>query len=648
MKAVWHPSEKLIQSTRLYAWMKQLGFDDYDDFFQASVRDIGWFWGEAEKAMDIAWFKPYEKVLDLSHGIMWPKWYVGGKLNVTHNAVDKWLDNPQHSRRLAIVWEGEDAEVKKITYGELAVWVNRVANGLKERGIEKGDRVALYMPMIPETIVAILAIIKVGAVFIPCFSGFPADAVAKRLGSAQAKMLITADGFFRRGKQIPMKEEAAKACDRVPSVQHLVVVHRLGRDIPWQSGRDLGWRDLESTETGCVCEQTDSEDPFMIIYTSGTTGRPKGALHTHNGFALKSAFDAGFGMDLKQGEVLCWLTDMGWMMGPFLVFASLLNGATMVIYEGTPNYPSPDRVWKLVADHEITHLGISPTLIRSLMPYGEHLAHKHDLSTLKGIASTGEPWNPEPWNWLFHKVGNDRIPIFNYSGGTEISGGILGNVPLKPIAPISFNSPLPGMDVDVYGPDGKPVRGEVGELVIKQPWVGMTNGFWQEPERYEQTYWSRWRDTWVHGDWAILDEDGFWVITGRSDDTLNIAGKRLGPAEIESVLVDHPCVLEAGTVGIPDDIKGEAAVCFVVLKPGKKPNEQLSEELVQWIAEHMGKALRPKTVHFVPDLPKTRNAKIMRRAIRAAYLGHDAGDLSSLDNPQAVEAIRALAQVNRV
>lgn len=643
-KAVWHPTEEIIRSSRLYQWMNALGFDDYDTFFQASIQDIAWFWSEVEKALNIAWFKPYQEALDLSRGAAWPKWYVGGQLNVTHNALDKWLADPLMHQRLALVWEGEDSMVRKYTYRELAIWVNQVAQGLIEQGIQRGDRIALYMPMIPETVVVMLAAAKIGAIFTPAFSGYGADAVAKRLQGCEAKMLVTADGFFRRGKMVPMKEEADKACEMSPSIQKVVVVRRLGREIPWRQGRDLEWRELETNCRHMDALPMDSGDPFMIIFTSGTTGRPKGAVHTHSGFPIKAAFDAGFGMDLRPGEVLFWVTDMGWMMGPFLVYGSLLNGATMVLYEGTPNYPGPDRLWKLVQSHGVTHLGISPTLVRSLMPYGEHLAHQHDLSSLRGIGTTGEPWNPEPWHWLFEKVCRKRIPIFNYSGGTEISGGILGNVLLRPIAPVGFNTPLPGMDAEVYDAAGKPVRQEVGELVIRKPWVGMTNGFWQEPERYEETYWNRWQDTWVHGDWVMRDEEGFWYITGRSDDTLNVAGKRLGPAEMESVLVDHPDVLEAGTIGVPDEIKGEVPVCFVVLKPGKTPSPQLAEELLNLIAERMGKALRPKTIHFVEDLPKTRNAKIMRRAIRAAYLGKDAGDLSSLENPDAVRVIQELAK----
>lgn len=640
-RAVWFPDQTLIESTRLHQWMKQLGFSEYDQFLQASVNDISWFWKEAEKELGIEWLTPYLQALDLSKGIKWPNWYVGGQLNVAHYGLEKWAKNPATANRTAIVWEGEDGTVKRYTYEEFNDWVSRVADGLRRQGVGKGDRISIYMPMIPETVVAMFAAAKIGAMFSPAFSGYGADAVAKRLDAATAKMLITADGFLRRGKPVAMKEEADRAAAMAPSVEQVVVVRRLGRNIPWQEGRDVDWAELETGDgADTATEVMDSSDPLMLLYTSGTTGRPKGAVHTHAGFPLKAAFDAAFGMDLKAEDTLFWVTDMGWMMGPFLVFGAFLNGATAVLYEGTPDYPEPDRLWKLVADHRVTHLGISPTLIRSLMRHGESWATKHDIQSLRVIGSTGEPWNPEPWMWLFDTIGKGKIPIFNYSGGTEISGGILGNVLLRPISPITFNSPLPGMDVDVYNQQGQPVRNEVGELVIKQPWVGMTNGFWQEPERYEEAYWNRWPDTWVHGDWVILDEEQFWTITGRSDDTLNVAGKRVGPAEVESVLVGHDAVVEAGTIGVPDEIKGEVAICFVVLKPGVEPHAELKQALLDRLAESMGKALRPKEIYFVTELPKTRNGKVLRRAMRAAYLDKEAGDLSSLENPESMEVIR--------
>ncbi len=643
-KAAWIPDEETIKQTRMYQFAQKCGFSSYDDFHRKSIEDIAWFWEKVVKDMDIHWFTSYEKTLDLSRGIKWPSWFVGGKLNVTYNCVEKWLVDPEMKEQAAMIWEGEDGKVTRYSYGELSERINQVAAGLKQQGITRGDRITLYMPMIPETVIAMLAIAKIGAIFTPAFSGYGADAVAKRIIGAGSRMLITADGFYRRGKVVSMKEEADKAVQASTGIEKVVVVRRIGQDIPWSEERDITWDQLLSVQSESVkTEEMNSDDPFMLIYTSGTTGRPKGIVHTHSGFPIKAAFDAGYGMDLRRGEVLFWLTDMGWMMGPFLVFGALLNGSTMLLYEGSPDYPNPDRLWRLVEEHGVTHLGISPTLIRALMKHEKHWFQQRNLESLRVIGSTGEPWNPEPWLWLFHEVGQGRIPIFNYSGGTEISGGILGNLLVKPIAPTGFNSPLPGMDAEVYDRDGKPVRNEVGELVIRQPWVGMANGFWQEPERYEKTYWNRWPDTWVHGDWVLIDEEDYWYITGRSDDTLNIAGKRLGPAEMESILVDHPAVVEAATIGIPDELKGETAVCFVVTKPDVTPDQELRDSLMNMIAERLGKALKPKTIHFVEDLPKTRNAKVMRRVIRSAYLGTDPGDLSALENPHTVDAIAVLS-----
>ncbi|WP_216829356.1 AMP-binding protein [Alkalihalobacterium elongatum] len=644
MTIAWNPSKELMESTRLYQWMQQLGYSNYEEFLNASTKDIAWFWKEAEQALQIDWYEPYKETLCLEDGVKWPKWFVGGKLNTAYNTVENWAEKQEMANTNAIVWESEDGIVQTYTYTQLAEAVARVANGFKQQGIEKGDVIAIYMPMVPETVIAMMAAAKIGAIYSPIFSGYGTDAVATRLNAAEAKMIVTADGFLRRGKPVAMKEEADRAVEKSPSIEKVIVFKRLNREIPWNETRDVDWKQLISQEPLNETLHMDSADPLMLIYTSGTTGRPKGAVHTHSGFPIKAAFDAGIGMDVKRGDTLFWFTDMGWMMGPFLVYGGLMNGATILLYEGTPDFPQPDRLWEVVSKHQVTHLGISPTLIRSMMKHGEEWPQKHDLSTLRVIASTGEPWNPEPWLWLFEKVGQSQIPIFNYSGGTEISGGILGNVLVRPIGPITFNSPLPGMDVDVFDEDGNPVLNQVGELVIKQPWVGMTKGFWKEPERFEDAYWSRWEDIWVHGDWVIKDTEGFWTITGRSDDILNVAGKRLGPAEIESVLVEHPNVVEAGTIGIPDEVKGEAAVCFAVLNQQVSEPNQLKDELLQLVAEKMGRALKPKAIYFVQDLPKTRNAKVMRRAIKAAYLDKDAGDLSSLENPQALTEINKLGK----
>jgi len=641
--AEWVPSQKYMESTRIYNWMKKLGFSDYEKFLDASVNDTEWYWGEVEKELGIEWISPYEQVLDLSKGMKHPNWYTKGKLNIIHSIIDRWAKDSSTSRQLALIWEGEDGEVKKYTYSELNDWINRVAQGFRNHGIKKGDRIAIYMPMIPETAVAILAAVKIGAIFTPAFSGYGSDPLSIRLNASQAKMIITADGFLRKGKEIKMKEEVARAVTASSSIEKVVVVRRLNRDIPWKDGFDMEWADLETTEVSeSNTEVMESQDPMMLIYTSGTTGKPKGAVHTQSGFPIKAALDLGIGMDVQQGDRLLWIADMGWLTGPLVLFGALLNGATAVFYEGAPDFPEPNRIWKLTSEHQVTHLGISPTLVRSLMRYGNQYLENHDFEKLRVIGSTGEPWNPEPWVWLFEKLGKGKIPIINYAGGTEIGGGILTNVLVKPITPITFNSPMLGMDVQVFSENGQSVRESLGELVLKKPWVGMTKGFWQEPERYEKSYWNRWPETWVHGDWAVVDENGFWTITGRSDDTLNVAGKRLGPSEIESVLIEHECVVEAGIIGVPDHIKGEAPVCFVVKKMEEYDNSDLEEELIHLITIKMGKSMRPKAIHFVSDLPKTKNGKVLRRAIRASYLNTDIGDLSSLENPETLEQIRSL------
>jgi len=421
----------------------------------------------------------------------------------------------------------------------------------------------------------------------------------------------------------------------------MIVLSRADIPIEMETGRDHWWRDLIDPQSAeAETERTAAEDVLMVIYTSGTTGAPKGAVHTHCGFPVKAAQDMAFGTDVHQGDVIYWMTDMGWMMGPWLVFGALILGATLFIYDGAPDHPGPDRLWALVERHGINQLGVSPTLIRALIPHGEEPFRSHDLSSLRFFASTGEPWNPDPWLWLFREVGESKRPIINYSGGTEISGGIVMGNPVLPLKPCSFSAACPGIAADVFDEDGQPLRNAVGELVIKAPWIGMTRGFWKDRQRYLDTYWSRWENVWVHGDFAAIDDDGLWYILGRSDDTLKIAGKRLGPAEVESILVGHPDVVEAAAIGVPDKVKGMALVVFTVLRPGMSPTEALRQKLQKMIVEEMGKPLAPKEILFVSDLPKTRNAKVMRRMIRSAYLGQEAGDTSSLVNPEAVEEIK--------
>jgi acetyl-CoA synthetase len=639
-KIVWQPTPEYIDHSNLKHFMEAHGLADFEALMQKSTQDIAWFWDTVLKDLDIEFYEPYERVVDLSAGIQWPRWCVGGKLNIVHNCLDKWLGTPVQNR-VALRWEGEEGQTRLMSYRDLWAAVNQCANALRGLGLDKGDAIGLYMPMTPEIVIALLAIAKIGGIILPLFSGYGPGAITTRLADADAKLLFTSDGAYRRGKIAPMKPLADEALTNVPTVKHTVVLKRTGTPVSMQDGRDIWWDDFMANQSiTAATEVTGAEDPVMIIYTSGTTGRPKGAVHTHCGFPIKAAQDIYHGLDLHPEDTLYWITDMGWMMGPWQVFGSLILGATMVLYDGAPDYPDVDRVWGLVERHGITILGVSPTLARALMPHGDAPVKKHDLSSLRLFGSTGEAWNPDPWLWLFNTVGEGKRPIINYSGGTEISGGIvMGNV-LTPLKPCAFSGPIPGIAADVVDEAGHSVRGTVGELVIRQPWIGMTRGFWKDPERYLETYWSRWENVWVHGDFAAVDEDGLWYILGRSDDTVNVAGKRIGPAEVESVVVSHPSVVEAAAVGVPDPLKGQAIVVFCVLQPGASPSKALQEEIRALIGAQMGRPLMPKAVEFVAALPQTRNAKVMRRVIRAAYLDQDPGDLSALVNPEAVEAIK--------
>jgi acetyl-CoA synthetase len=645
---VWKPTPEIVEASNLTRFMRIHGIRDFDELMGRSTGDVAWFTEAVLDFLDIQFYEPYTQIVDLNSGIQQPSWCVNGKLNIVHNLLDKYIGTPVEDCS-ALVWEGEEGTTRTLTYRDLYTQVNKAANALRALGLGKDDAVGLFMPMIPEIVIAMLAIAKIGGIIIPLFSGYGVSAMVSRLVDAEAKALFASDGAFRRGKAIEMKSIADQAASQVATLEHMIVVPRTGQDISMSPGRDHWWYDLIDPQSGdAKTEVTQAEDVLMVIYTSGTTGRPKGAVHTHCGFPVKAAQDMAFGTDVhsadrvlgKPADLIYWMTDMGWMMGPWLVFGALLLGATFFMYDGAPDYPGPDRVWAMVARHRIRILGLSPTLIRMLIPFGETMFQAYDLTSLRFFASTGEPWNPDPWLWLFEKVGSGRCPIINYSGGTEISGGIVMGNPLLPLKPCAFSAPCPGIAADVYDEGGQPVRNEVGELVIKAPWIGMTRGFWKDPQRYLETYWSRWENTWVHGDFAAIDSDGLWYILGRSDDTIKIAGKRLGPAEVESILVHHPDVVESAAIGIPHEVKGSELVLFVVLKAGVDPSEELRATLRQMIVVEMGKPLSPKAVLFVSDLPKTRNAKVMRRMIRAAYLGENPGDTSSLVNPKAVDEIK--------
>jgi len=962
----WTPSPEVIERAQLTRFMKQVGVSTFDELYKYSIKDVEKFTEEVLKFLDIKFDPPYEKLLDLSNGVEFPNWFgrsadtpvrnegearrgafaasddadksvrapgrARAGLNITEMCLDRWQTDELNDQP-AVIWEGEAGKIETYTYKQLFDYVNVCATGLAEAGFKKGDAIGIHLPMIAETIVALLAINRIGAIAVPVFSGYGIDAIASRLNAVKAKGLFTSVGFYRRGKFFDALEIAEKAVANCQSITKVFVcgcdpdgfLSNRTSDEKYSEFNDL-FATSERNESR-LSAKTSAEDPLIILYTSGTTGKPKGIAHTHASFPIKAAQDMAFGTDVGKGTRISWYTDIGWMMGPWLIYGALINGATICIYDGAPDYPTPDRMWEFCAKHKVEVLGISPTLIRSLaahegsadtpvrmsaeheqtsaaiededksglaparkgwsrhgrlphfdgdvtqfitfrladslpkpvlerlklqlehdklsndseeyrrrvedyldqgagrcilrdpttaqrvketilyedgkscdlkawviMPNHVHILlrmrkgfdlsglmkrlkgissrkinlqlgttgsvwqpdyfdryirdakhfdaafryiednpvtaklcpapedwefgsafrrewsanrsadtpvriggssaesifvlrthadrsvrapfrapvrapvrapfERHDLSSLRIFASTGEPWNPAPWWWLFEKVGDSKLPIINYSGGTEISGGILMNNPITPIKPCGFSAPCPGMDVDILDENGKSVGpNEVGELVIKQPWSGMARGFWQEKQRYLETYWSRFKNIWVHGDWAMRDADGHYFILGRSDDTLKVAGKRVGPAEVEGLLVAHPLVTEAAVIGIPDELKGTAMVAFCVLRNADTPvrmsakHEQdlaasgdadtsvrapLEAELKALVAKDMGKPLAPSEIHFITALPKTRNAKVMRRVIRAAYLREDAGDLSALENPNVVEEIKTL------
>ncbi len=642
----WHPTDEVMARAQLARFIAFCGLESFDDLYHRSIRDVAWFTEQLLRFLDVQFDQPYDRVVDLSRGPQWPRWCVGAKLNIVKNCLDRWEETSVASQA-AVVWEGEEGETRELSYADLLVEVERCAAGLRACGYGKGDAIGLHLPMVPETVIAMLAINRIGAIAVPLFSGYGPSAISSRLRDVGAKALVTCDAFPRRGKAVNAKLVADEAVADCPEITRIIVVRRMRATAPMKPGRDLTWDQLLATgdKAGGAARQpeiTDAEDPLIAIYTSGTTGRPKGILHTHCGFPVKAAQDMCFGTDVGQGTRIAWITDIGWMMGPWLIYGALILGGTIALYDGAPDYPQPDRMWDFCERHRIEVLGISPTLVRALAAHGDEWVAKHDLSSLRIFGSTGEPWNPDPWRWLFEKVGKGNTPIINYSGGTEISGGILMSNPLLPIKPCAFSAPCPGIAADVVDENGVSIRGAVGELVIRQPWIGQARGFWRDDERYLQTYWSRFPNVWVHGDWAMVDADGHWHILGRSDDTLKIAGKRVGPAEVESILVGHPSVVEAAAIGVPDELKGNALVAFCVLS--EAASEKLAEELRERVAAELGRPLRPEKIFFVEALPKTRNAKVMRRVIRAAFLGEDPGDTTALENPAAVEAIRQTTQ----
>ncbi|MCL2831481.1 MAG: AMP-binding protein [Betaproteobacteria bacterium] len=614
------------------------GLASYDQLVDRAAREPEWFWEAVMQFFGLHFFKPYERLLDVSNGPEWPQWCVGGTTNIAYNCLDRTIANG-FGDKTAILWEGEDGARSAMTYTELRETVRKAAGGLSALGIGQGDVVGLFMPSVPETIAAFLAIASIGAIALPMFSGFGAHAVADRLMDAGAVAVITVDRTYRRGKAVEMAEIVDSVRGEVQSIRHIVVVPR---DPQKPDPRWLCWNEMLSRGTSTAPVELPAEAPMMLVYTSGTSGKSKGTVHTHCGFMTKVALDFGMILDLRTTDRLLWMSDMGWLTGPILAVASPLVGATTLLAEGVPDYPEQGRLWRLAQDYAISFLGVAPTMVRSFMQHPAGTVESYDLSAVRVTASTGEPWTPEAWNWFDEKVCGKRAPILNYSGGTEIGGGILaGTILHRDLKPCAFAGPIPGMGAVVVDAEGYPVpRGEVGELALTVPSIGLTRGLWHDRERYLESYWSQIPGMWVHGDFASVDEDGNWFIHGRSDDTIKIAGKRTGPAEIETYLYETGKVAEAAAIGIPDPVKGSAVVCVCVLASGVKGTPEVSEELRRAVADGLGSSFRPKEIIFVDDIPKTRSMKTMRRVVRSVCVGKEVGDLSGLVNPEAVTQLR--------
>lgn len=643
---VWRLGAEAAENTRTADFMRQHQISTFNELLERSIADPDWFWDSVVDFLGIPFSEPYSVVSAAPRGVEWTTWFTDGRINLSEACVDRWAESTPDA--VAVIGEREDGSSTEYTFSTLLARVEGLAGGLRNLGVEAGDAVAVFLPMSAEAIISFLAVARLGAVFIPIFSGYGPEAISTRLVDPKPRAMIVADGFRRRGKLVLAKETADEAIDMVGGIEAVVVVAYAARpDTPMMKGRDHPYTEvIRAVRVRAVA--TESEDPVLLAYTSGTTGRPKGAVHVHGGFTVKLAQEGAFQADFRPGDRVMWFTDMGWIMGPWITTAGLANGAAVVTFDGAPDYPDHSRLWQLVARHRLTFLGVSPTLIRSLQPHGRDPVDGNDLSSLRAFGSTGETWNPDPWHWLFDEVGSRRVPIINLSGGTEIGACILSVSLLQGIKPTALGSPALGMNAVVLDAAGRELGpgGGVGELAIRGAWPGMTRGFWKEPDRYLDTYWSRFPGTWVHGDWASIDEDGFWYLHGRSDDTLNIAGKRVGPAEFESAAVAVPAITMAAAIGVPDSIKGESVVLYVVPAAGTE-RAGLPIAVADAVAETLGKSFRPKAVILVEDLPRTRSAKIMRRVVKALALGHDLGDISSLENPDSLIGIEPLEPTPR-
>ncbi len=602
---IWQPPREFVENTNVWRMMRRLGFADREAFLFFSRENPVRFWDEMMREMRVEWFEPYRQVVDASRGPEWTEWFTGGRTNIALNCLDRWAN----SGRLACIQESESGRVRSVTFDGLLRDANRVANGLLALGLEPGDRVALCLPMVPEILAILYGCFKAGLTIVPIFSGFGAGAIATRLADSGARVLFTASHLERRGKRVPLAEKMPR------DVEHTIVVDGpLFPDAP------------EEFTTASL----ESEARAFILYTSGTTGKPKGAVHTHAGCLAQMGKEIWLGFDHRDDDRFFWLSDIGWMMGPWTIIGNHLFGGTIFLYDGAPDFPGPMRLWDTIERHRITTFGISPTAIRLLSKSAGELP---PMESLRLLGSTGEPWDDASWLWFFDRVGRRRCPIINISGGTEIVGSFLFPLPIQPLKPCSLGGPAPGMATEVVDESGAPVRGRTGYLVCTKPAPSMTRGIWNDPQRYLDTYWSRFPGMWYHGDWASVDEDGHWFLHGRADESMNVAGRKVGPAEVEEAMMQHAGVAEAAVIGVPDDLKGEAIVGYAVAKPGIALDPA---SVCATIVEFLGPTFRPREVIVVAELPKTQSGKIVRRLMRQKYLGEPLGDVSTVANPWAL------------
>lgn len=650
---VHEPSQEFVESTNVYDFMQTYGIDNYDELIRRTTQAVDgveesgveWFWDTLPEYLGIEFYEPYETVRDDTNGPQFSEWYPGGEINLAHNVVDRHATADAEKRNsVACIFEGEPGDVRDVTYNELARQSNKVANYLESVGVETGDTVGMYMPMVPEVISILYGCFKIGAIAVPIFSGFGAEATATRIKDSGCEILFTGDGFYRRGKPLTLKQTADEAIESAGQVKHTVVYDRLGDDADISFGeRDEWWEDaIEARDDEYNTKSLPASQEAMLLYSSGTTGKPKGIVHTHAGVQLQCAKEIYFGFDHKPSDRFFWVSDIGWMMGPWTLIGNQTFGGTVFMYEGAPDHPEPDRFWEMIDRHSLSTFGISPTAIRALRKHGDEWVDGYDLSSLRLLGSTGEPWDPESWQWFYEHIGGEEAPIINISGGTEICGCFLMPMPTQPLKPTSLGGPGLGMDIDIVDEGGASIadRHERGFLVARDSCPSMTKSLWEGDDRYQEEYWSTWADLWDHGDWAQKDEDDFWFLHGRADDALNVAGRKVGPAEIEGVLTEHEAVNQAAAVGVPDETTGTAVITYVVLEPGQEGSKAMQKELSTLVGDEHGKPFRPREILFVSDLPKTQSGKIIRRAISSLYQGEDLGDMSSIENPAALSEIK--------